>query len=115
MQPVGLLAGSGRFPFAFAAKARQVGLPVVCVGIRYEAAPELAQIVDRFHWTGVAQIGRAIRCFRREGVSQAVMAGKIQKTVLFKPWRIFHLWPDWRTICFWYRRRRRDNRDDSLL
>ena len=39
---VGLLAGSGRFPILFAEKARSVGLPVVCVGIRHEAAPELA-------------------------------------------------------------------------
>src|SRR5262249_26001277 len=31
------------------------------------------------------------------------------------PWRLFRLWPDWRTIRFWYSRRRRDNRDDSLL
>src|SRR5688572_29638677 len=94
--PIGLLAGAGRFPFAFAKKARELGLPVVCVGIRHEASPELAGLVDRFYWTRLAQIGRAIRCFRREGVEQAVMAGKIHKTVLYLPWRIFRLWPDWR-------------------
>ena len=94
---VGLLAGSGRFPFAFAEKARKVGLPVVCVGISYEAAPELAQIVDRFYWAGIAKIGRVIRCFRREGVTQVVMAGKVQKTRLYDPFRIFRLLPDWRT------------------
>ena len=40
--PIGLLAGSGRFPIVFAEKARQLGMPVVCVGIRHEAPPELA-------------------------------------------------------------------------
>ncbi len=39
--PVGLLAGSGRFPIAFAAKARDVGLPVVCVALGGIAADEL--------------------------------------------------------------------------
>jgi UDP-2,3-diacylglucosamine hydrolase len=112
---VGLLAGSGRFPMAFAEKARKVGLPVVCVGISYEAAPELAQMVDRFYWAGIAKIGRVIRCFRREGVTQVVMAGKVQKTRLFSPFRILRLLPDWRTIRFWFKRKRRDNKDDTLL
>src|SRR3954447_13364813 len=75
-QPVGLLAGSGRFPVVFAAKARSRGIPVVCVGIRYEAAPELANLVDRFYWAGVAHLGRMIRCFKREGVAPAVLVGQ---------------------------------------
>jgi DUF1009 family protein len=113
---VGLLAGSGRFPLAFAEKARSLGLPVVCVGVRYEASPELAGMVRRFYWTGIAQIGRVIRLFKREGVEQVVMAGKVQKAnILHRPWRLFRLMPDWRTIKFWYMRQRRDNCDDTLL
>jgi DUF1009 family protein len=113
---VGLLAGSGRFPFAFAQKARSVGLPVVCVGLRHEAAPELAGLVDQFHWAGVAQLGRMIRLYRRHGVERVVMAGKVAKAdYLHRPWRLLALLPDWRTIRFWYFRRRRDNRDDTLL
>jgi UDP-2,3-diacylglucosamine hydrolase len=113
--PIGLLAGSGRFPIAFAEKARTLGIPVVCVGVRHEASPELIPLVHRFYWTGVARIGRVVRCFRREGVQQIVMAGKITKSVIFKPYRILSLLPDWRTLQFWYRRARRDNRDDTLL
>ena len=75
--PIGLLAGSGRFPILFAEKARQLGLPVVCVGINDEAPAELVPLVDRFYWTGLAKLGRMIRCFKREGVQQIVMAGKI--------------------------------------
>jgi DUF1009 family protein len=115
-EPVGLLAGSGRFPIAFAEKARSVGIPVVCVGVRHEAAPELAGLVDRFYWSGIAQLGRMIRCFRCEGVRRMVMAGKIRKaTFMHRPWRVLSLLPDWRMIQFWYRRGRRDNRDDSVL
>lgn len=113
--PVGLLAGSGSYPIYFARKARSLGIPVVCVGIRDEAPPELAGLVSRFYWAGIAKLGRVIRCFKREGVRRAVMAGKIHKVVIHTPWRIFRLLPDWRMIRFWYNRRRCDNRDDSLL
>jgi DUF1009 family protein len=113
--PVGLLAGSGRFPVVFAEKARQLGIPVVCVGIRDEAPPELVGLVDRFYWTGVARMGRMIRCFKREGVRRAVMAGKVTKVRMHTPLRWLRLLPDWRTLRFWYSRRRPDNRDDTLL
>jgi DUF1009 family protein len=112
---VGLLAGSGRFPLVVAQRARQLGMRVVCVGIRNEAAPELAAIVDRFYWAGIARLGRMIRCFRRERVERVVMAGKIVKTAMHRPWRLLVYLPDWRTLRFWYGRRRPDNRDDSLL
>jgi UDP-2,3-diacylglucosamine hydrolase len=113
--PVGLLAGSGRLPIVFAEKARQLGVPVVCVGVRHEAQPELIPLVDRFFWTGVARMGHMIRCFQRTGVTRVVMAGKIQKTRMHVPWRWLRLWPDWRTLRFWFRYARRDNKDDTLL
>ncbi|HMF15598.1 MAG TPA: UDP-2,3-diacylglucosamine diphosphatase LpxI [Gemmataceae bacterium] len=113
-EPVGLLAGNGRFPFAFADKARSLGMPVVCVGIRHAAQPELARHVDRFYWTGIARLGRAVRCFRKEGVRRLVMAGKVQKTVIHGRWWLWRLWPDWWTLRAWFRRRK-DNRDDTLL
>src|SRR5688572_26241256 len=114
-EPVGLLAGWGRFPIVFAEKAKSLGMPVVCVGVRHEASPDLMSLCRSFYWAGVAQIGRAIRCFRREKIRRVVMAGKVHKTNLFIPWRIFRLLPDWRTIKFMLRRRYRDNKDDSLL
>lgn len=111
---VGLLAGSGRFPILFAEKARRLGIPVVCVGIRYEASPELANLVTSFYWAGIARLGRMIRCFKREKVQRVVMAGKITKAVMHTPWRVFSLLPDWRTFTAWYGSRA-DNRDDTLL
>jgi DUF1009 family protein len=115
LQPVGLLAGSGRFPILFAEKARRLGIQVVCVGIRHEAAPELAGLVRRFHWAGIARLGRMIRCFKREGVTRVVMAGKVTKAVMHTPWRLLTLLPDWRTLRTWYGRPRKDNKDDTLL
>lgn len=115
-EPIGLLAGSGRFPITFAEKARSLGRRVVCVGLKHEAAPELAGMVDRFFWAGVTRLGRVIRCFRRAGVRRLVMAGKVHKaTYLYNPWRLFSLLPDWRAFRVWYGKNRRDNRDDTLL
>jgi DUF1009 family protein len=115
MKPIGLLAGWGRFPVLFADKARRLGRRVVCVGIRGEADPGLAGRVDSFYWSGLARLGRMIRCFKREGVQQLVLAGKIHKVQMHQPWRLLRLWPDWRTIRFWYHRQRSSNSDDQLL
>jgi DUF1009 family protein len=116
LPPVGLIAAWGRFPVAIAEKARSAGLPLVCVGLRGMAAPELAGLSHRFYWARVAQLGRMIRCFRREGVTRVMMAGKVHKAdVMHKPWKLIALWPDWRTLRFWLFRPRRDNRDDSLM
>ncbi|MCS6849987.1 MAG: UDP-2,3-diacylglucosamine diphosphatase LpxI [Gemmataceae bacterium] len=112
---IGLLAGSGRFPIIFAEKARRLGIPVVCVGIRHEASEELKTLAAEFHWAGVAKLGRMIRLFKKSGVKQIVMAGKVHKTIMHTPFRWLRLMPDWRMIRVWYRGRRPDNRDDSLL
>jgi UDP-2,3-diacylglucosamine hydrolase len=115
-RPVGLLAGSGRFPIAFAEKAREVGLPVVCVGLGGIAPPELRPLVHRFHWSGALQMGRMIRLFKREGVRRLVMAGKVPKAdLMHNPWNMLTLLPDLRTIRLYYFSPRRDNRDDALL
>ncbi len=114
--PIGLLAGWGRLPIAIATKARSLGVPVVCVGLRGMASPELAQLTDRFYWARAAQLGRMIRCLKGAGVRRAVMAGKVFKAdILHRPWKVLSLWPDWRMVQFWFFRPRRDNRDDNVL
>ena len=112
---VGLLAGSGRFPILFAEAARRQNLQVACVGIKYEAPEELASLCTTFDVVGVAKLGRMIRTFRRREVRQIVMAGKVTKNVMYTPMRFVQLCPDIRTLQWWYRRTRADNRDDSLL
>ncbi len=114
-EPVGLLAGAGRFPVRFAEKAQELGIPVVTVGLRGLASAELIGLSHRFHWVGLARMGAMIRRFKQGGVREVVMAGKVYRTAVFHPWRLLQLLPDWRTLRFWYSRRRRDNRDDSLM
>ncbi|MFM7148411.1 MAG: LpxI family protein, partial [Gemmataceae bacterium] len=93
-----------------------MGLKVACIGLNGSADPELANHVWRFGWAGPAQIGRMIRFFRRHGVRQLVMAGKVQKAdIMYKPWKVLTLRPDLRGLHAWFFHKRRDNKDDSVL
>jgi DUF1009 family protein len=114
-EPIGLIACAGRFPIAIARKAREVGIPVVCVGIAGMADPELSVVCHRFHWLRRLSLGYIIRAFRRGGVRRWSMAGKFHKHILFRPRRWLQLLPDWRLVRFWLTRRRTDTRDDALL
>lgn len=113
--PIGLLAGAGRFPIVFAEAARALGIPVCCVGVEGMADPELEGKCDRYYPCGLARIGKAIRVFKRNGVRDAVMAGKIEKVVLFHPYRMFRLLPDWRTLHLFFTYAAKDKKDDTLL
>jgi len=114
-EPIGLLAGSGRFPILFAEAARRQGLPVACVGVRYEACDSLGELCDSFELVGVTKLGGMIRAFKRLGVRRIVMAGKVTKSVMYTPWRFVQLTPDYRMLRMWYSTCRADKRDDSIL
>lgn len=112
---IGLLAGAGRFPIHFAETAQRAGYSVQCMGIDGLASQELAEICDDFQKAPLARIGHGIRYFRRRGVTRAVMAGKVEKRVLFDPLRILKLLPDWRTIHMWLRYCSENKKDDTIL
>ena len=112
--PIGLLAGSGRFPILFAEAAKRQGLKVACVGIRYEAPDVLRELCDSFETIGVSKLGGMIRSFRRRGSRRIVMAGKVTKSVMYTPGRVVRLMPDLRMIRFWCKNLA-DKRDDSIL
>lgn len=117
-QPIGVLAGWGNLPFAVARALRKQGRRVAGVGIRDHADPQLADLCDEFTWIGIGGIGRAIRHFHRWEVTQATMAGKVHKVLLFQPkWWLKHR-PDWKTIRAFtphFLTGTRDAKDDTLL
>lgn len=113
---VGLLAGAGRFPIAFAEAARRQGHRVYTLGVQGMADQEsLTALSHRYAPIPLARIGKAIRLFKRFRIDHVVMAGKIEKTVLFQPWRILRLLPDLRTLHMWFRYAMNDRKDDTLL
>ena len=80
--------------------------------------PKLAEVCRDFQWSGLAKFGAAIRYFKRHGVSDVIMGGKIHKTLLFQPWMIVRNMPDLRTIRMFiphFLTGKKDNKDDTLL
>lgn len=112
---LGLLAGAGEFPIIFAQAARRAGHSVYGLGVAGMASPELADACDEFRFAPLARMGKSIRLLKRARVDRVIMAGKIEKTVLFHPFRWLRLLPDWRTIHMWYRFARENKKDDTIL
>lgn len=83
MDKIGLIAGNGEFPIAFARAAKKKGMRVIAVAHEGETLPELAEWVDGIFWVRVGQLGKLIKIFQEQGVKDVLMAGGIKKTTLF--------------------------------
>ncbi len=115
---MGLIAGWGRYPLIVAEALKAQDYEVYCLGVTGEADPRLAEICDDFRFLGLARFSTAIRYFKRHGITEAMMIGKIHKAALFRPWRWLSYVPDLRTIRMLLPHlltRRKDCRDDTLL
>ena len=108
MQKIGLIAGNGSFPLAFARAAREKGLQVIAVAHEGETAPELTDLVDGIFWIKVGQLGKLIKIFKEQGISDVLMAGGIKKTRLFDGG-----FPDMRAVALLAKMIHK--KDDSLL
>ncbi|HDZ77075.1 MAG TPA: LpxI family protein [Candidatus Omnitrophica bacterium] len=83
MNKIGLIAGSGRFPILFATQAKKRGVDVVAIAVRGDTSPKLKGRVDKFFWLKISQFNKISAIFKKEGISQAVMAGQINPRRLF--------------------------------
>lgn len=92
-RPYGLIAGGGRFPLMALEAARAEGRRLITVAIKEEALPEIERAAETLHWISLGELSRLIKIFRDEGVSQAVMAGRVQHTKIYSAIR-----PDWRLV-----------------
>ena len=81
---IGIIAGSGVYPETFIAAARHnsPGVKLAVAAFHGETRPELAQQADATEWFRVAQLGKMIKFFKREGVTEAAL--KLQKLLSFK-------------------------------
>lgn len=90
-EPLGLIAGSGRFPFLVAEEAKRRGVKVVALGIPGVTDEALARLVDTLTWFKLGQIDAPIKALKDRGATKVVMAGKVQHVSLFGG-----VMPDWR-------------------
>lgn len=91
---IGIIAGSGVYPETFveAARRRSPGVRLVVAAFHGETKQELTAMADAAEWFRVAQLGRMIRFFKRERVTEVVMMGQIS------PRNLFDLRPDLRVL-----------------
>ena len=113
-EPLGIIAGAGRFPFMVADAARRDRRHVVVVALRGLADPALADHADAFHWSGLARLGAWVRLLRRHGVRHAILAGAVRKDVMYGRFRLLRLLPDWTSLRLWFFQLS-DKRNDSVL
>ena len=105
---LGLVAGYGDFPLELIRAFKQAGLAVHAVAVHEETSQEIEDLVDSVCWLHVGQVGGMIRAFKRAGVSQVVMAGKVRKLHLFRNFR-----PDLTAITTLMKLK--DKRDDTIM
>jgi hypothetical protein len=91
-----------------AREAKAAGRMVTVVAIREETDPAVETVADRLHWVGVGQLGALIRALKRDGVSEAIMVGKVRMSHLFSRVR-----PDVRGALLYLRLK--DRRGDSIM
>lgn len=85
MDRIGLIAGSGNFPFIFAEEARKKGAQVIAFAIKGVTNPGFDKAVDRIHWIDVNHfnIPVFIALLLTERIKKIAMAGKIDKALIF--------------------------------
>ena len=109
MPRLGLLAGNGELPLAVAEEARAKGYEVVAVGLEPLADKTLSSVVDEIEWINVGKLGDIIDFLKKANVKEAVMAGKVPKSLLYKS----KVMPDLRAIKLLFSLK--DRSDDSIL
>ena len=109
MKKLGLIAGYGELPSAVAAEARAKGYSVFAVGLEPLADKSLASAVDEIKWINVGKLGLIIDTLKKAGVAEAVLAGKVPKSLLYKS----RITPDLRAVKVLFSLK--DRTDDSIM
>ncbi len=118
-EPVGLVAGWGRFPVQVAETLLRASVPVHCIAIHGHADHQLEYLCTTVKWSGIGKLGAHVRYFKRHGIKQVTMAGKLFKAdILYQGSLLLRHMPDFtalRTFGPLLLSRRSNARDDSLL
>ena len=91
-EKLGLIAGNGKFPFLLLDAAKARGQQVVVAAIKEETFPEIEQRgAAAVYWLSLGELSKLIETFKKEGVTQAIMAGQVKHKQIFSSIK-----PDWR-------------------
>lgn len=107
-EKIGVIAGGGQFPRLFIEAAKEFGKKSVVVGFKGETADDVVAAADQFCWVKLGQVGKVIRYFKKNAVSEAVFLGTITKTRIFRD-----VFLDLKGLSLWNKIDRRH--DDAIL
>lgn len=93
---LGIIAGEGKMPVYIAREATEKGVEVFVVAVKGNVREEdFRGVAALFKEMRIGQLGATIKFFQENGVSQIVMAGRVQHSTIFK-----NLMPDLRGAKF---------------
>jgi DUF1009 family protein len=108
---LGLIAGQGAFPLAVARSARLAGSRITCIAFPGLTDPEIEREVAEITWIHPGEVAQGIAAFQHAQVHDAVMAGRVPKSALFRNPDALHLDAQARVLIA----RLGDRRDDTIL
>jgi hypothetical protein len=80
-----IISGRGIYPQELARSARDQGVQrLVAIAFRKETDPAIAKHVDEVRWVHLGQLGALLDALKAIGIRDAVMAGQITPTHLFR-------------------------------
>jgi hypothetical protein len=106
---IGIIAGTGDLPRIIARDARERGFKVFTIALENLASPDLSRVSDEIKWINVGKLGELIDTLKELDVKEAIMAGKVSKTLLYKS----KITPDLRAVKLLFSRQAKS--DDSIL
>lgn len=106
---IGIIAGTGDLPKIIASDAKARGFKVITIALENLASSDLNNISDKIKWINVGKLGELIDTLKEFGVKEAIMAGKVSKTLLYKS----KITPDLRAVKLLFSLK--DKSDDSIL
>jgi DUF1009 family protein len=108
---LGLIAGLGELPRIVASEAKKKGYRVIAVALQPPTDDSLKPFVDDFHKIKIGQFGGLITLLKKLYVTDAVMAGKVPKSLLYKSKK--KLIPDIRAVKLLLSLK--DRADDTIM
>jgi DUF1009 family protein len=85
---LGIIAGTGNLPLHVAGEAAGRGYNVVAIGFPGFTDPAIGDLVKEIFWLKLGQLEKAISILKSRQVDRVVMAGKIEKSNLLRPWNL---------------------------
>jgi len=72
---LGIIAGDGKFPSIIAEAAKKSGYTIIAVAHTGLTSPDIENAADKIYWTKLGQLSALINILKKEGVTEAIMAG----------------------------------------